>query len=65
MLVGLAYAATMILYVTGNKLTTAANTIFLQATAPMYLLLLGPLLLREKIRPRDLSTRPRWPSAWS
>jgi len=54
MLVGLAYAATMILYVTGNKLTTAANTIFLQATAPMYLLLLGPLLLREKIRPRDL-----------
>jgi DME family drug/metabolite transporter len=53
MLVGLAYAATMILYVTGNKLTTAANTIFLQATAPMYLLLLGPLLLREKIRPRD------------
>jgi drug/metabolite transporter (DMT)-like permease len=55
MLVGLAYAATMILYVTGNKLTTAANTIFLQATAPMYLLLLGPLLLGEKIRPRDLS----------
>jgi drug/metabolite transporter (DMT)-like permease len=54
MLVGLAYAATMILYVTGNKLTTAANTIFLQATAPMYLLLLGPLLLHEKIRSRDL-----------
>lgn len=54
MLVGLAYAATMILYVTGNKLTTTANTIFLQATAPMYLLLLGPLLLHEKIRPRDL-----------
>jgi len=55
MLVGVAYAATMILYVTANKLTTAANAIFLQSTAPMYLLLLGPLLLREKIRPRDLS----------
>ena len=55
MLVGLAYAATMILYVTGNKLTTAANTIFLQATAPIYLLLLSPLLLREKIRPRDMT----------
>jgi drug/metabolite transporter (DMT)-like permease len=54
-LVGLAYAATMILYVTGNKLTTAANTIFLQATAPIYLLLLGPLLLHERIRPRDLT----------
>ena len=52
--VGLAYAATMILYVTGNKLTTAANVIFLQATAPMYLLLLGPLLLRERIRRADL-----------
>jgi pterin-4a-carbinolamine dehydratase len=54
MLVGLAYAATMIGYVTGNKLTTAANTIFLQSTAPIYLLLLGPLLLREKVRRSDL-----------
>jgi drug/metabolite transporter (DMT)-like permease len=54
LLVGLAYAATMIGYVTGNKLTTAANTIFLQSTAPIYLLLLGPLLLREKVRRSDL-----------
>jgi drug/metabolite transporter (DMT)-like permease len=54
LLVGLAYAATMILYVTGNKLTTAANTIFLQSTAPIYLLLLGPRLLGERLRPRDL-----------
>jgi len=53
-LVGLAYAATMILYVSGNKLTTAANVIFLQATAPMYLLLLGPLVLRERIRRADV-----------
>ena len=53
-LVGLTYAATMILYVSGNKLTTAANVIFLQATAPMYLLLLGPLLLRERIRRADV-----------
>jgi len=55
MLVGVAYASTMILYVTANKLTTAANAIFLQATAPMYLLLFGPLLLHEKVRPRDWS----------
>jgi drug/metabolite transporter (DMT)-like permease len=48
--VGVAYAATMVLFVTGNKLTTAANTIFLQSTAPMYLLLLGPLLLGERVR---------------
>ena len=52
--VAAAYAATMILYVLGNKLTTAANTIFLQSTAPLYIMLLGPLLLGEKIRRRDL-----------
>jgi drug/metabolite transporter (DMT)-like permease len=52
--VGVAYAATMILYVTANKLTTAANTIFLQSTAPIYLLLLGPLLLGERVRRSDL-----------
>lgn len=53
-LVALAYAATLILFVTANKLTTAANTIFLQSTAPFYVLLLGPWLLREPIRRRDV-----------
>src|SRR6185436_18210309 len=48
--VGAAYAATMVLFVLSNKLTTAANTIFLQSTAPLYLLLLGPWLLHEPIR---------------
>jgi drug/metabolite transporter, DME family len=52
--VGAAYAATMVLYVAANKLTTAANTIFLQATAPLYVLVLSPLLLKEKIRARDV-----------
>ncbi len=52
--VGLAYAATMVLYVTANKLTTAANTIFLQSTAPLYILLFGPWLLGERTRRRDL-----------
>lgn len=52
--VGLAYAATMILYVLGNKLTTAANTIFLQSTAPLYIMLLAPLLLGERIRRGDV-----------
>ena len=51
--VGLAYAATMLLFVAANKLTTAANVIFLQATAPMYLMLLGPLVLGERIARRD------------
>jgi len=54
LLVGAAYASTMVLYVSGNKLTTAANTIFLQSTAPLYLMLLGPWLLRERLRAADL-----------
>lgn len=52
--VGLPYAATLILYVTANTLTTAANAIFLQTTAPLYVLLLAPRLLKEKNRSRDL-----------
>jgi DME family drug/metabolite transporter len=49
-----AYAATLILFVSATKLTTAANAIFLQSTAPLYVLALGPLLLHERIRRRDL-----------
>jgi len=51
---GVAYGATMVLFVAGNKFTTAANTIFLQSTAPLYLLLAGPWLLAEPVRRRDL-----------
>ncbi len=54
LLVGGAYAATLILYVTANKLTTAANAIFLQSSAPLWVLLLGPRLLGERARPADL-----------
>jgi len=53
-LVSLAYAATLVLFVLANKLTTAASTIFLQDTAPIYILLLSPVLLNEPIRRRDL-----------
>ena len=55
LLIGLAYAATLILFVLANKSTTSANAIFLQSTAPLYLLLLGPLVLREPIRKIDLA----------
>src|SRR2546422_6373958 len=54
-LVGIAYAATVTLFVLANKLTTSANTIFLQSTAPLYILLLSPWLLREQIRGRDVA----------
>lgn len=53
--VACAYAATLVLFVLANRLTTAANTIFLQSTAPLYILLLGPWLLREPIRRADLA----------
>ncbi len=48
------YAVTMVLFVLANKLTTAASTIYLQATAPLFVLLLGPWLLRERSRRGDL-----------
>ncbi len=52
--VGLAYSTTLALFVLANKLTTAANAIFLQDTAPLYLLILGPILLHEPVRRQDL-----------
>jgi drug/metabolite transporter (DMT)-like permease len=55
LLVAVAYAATLTLFVLANKLTTAANTIFLQSTAPVYILLLSPWLLHEKIKRDDLA----------
>ena len=49
-----AYAATLLLFVLANRSTTAANAIFLQNTAPLYVLLLGPWLLDEPVRRADL-----------
>ncbi len=54
MAVGITYALTLLLFVLANKLTTSANTIYLQSTAPLYILLLAPLLLKEPIRLKDL-----------
>lgn len=53
-LVGIAYAATLVLFVMANKLTTAASTIYLQSTAPLYILLLAPWLLAERATKRDI-----------
>ena len=52
--IGVVYAATLTLFVTSTKLTTAANAIFLQSTAPLYIVILAPLLLGERFRSRDL-----------
>jgi drug/metabolite transporter (DMT)-like permease len=52
--IGAVYAATLTLFVISTRLTTAANAIFLQDTAPIYIILFSPLLLRERVRARDL-----------
>ena len=44
----------MVLFVIANKLTTSANAIFLQSTAPLWVLLAGPALLGERTTRRDL-----------
>jgi len=52
----LLYATLVILFVLATKKTTAANAIFLQYTAPVYLLIFEPLIYKEKFRLRDLVT---------
>lgn len=49
-----AYFAATCLFVVANTLTTAANTIFLQSTAPLWLIVFGPALLGERATRRDL-----------
>lgn len=58
MLVSLAYAGTVVLFVLANKLTTAANAIFIQDAAPLYVLLLSPWLLGEKPSRAELLSVP-------
>jgi drug/metabolite transporter (DMT)-like permease len=51
--IALAYAGTVTLYVVANDRTTAANAIFLQYTAPVYVALLGHWLLGERAEKLD------------
>ena len=50
------YAGTLTCFVYANKTTTAANAIFLQYTAPIYILIFSPFILKEKFRFSDLIT---------
>ncbi|WP_309894383.1 EamA family transporter [Archangium sp.] len=58
LLAALAYAATVVSFIIANKLTTSANAIFLQDTAPLYVLLLSPLVLRERPSRGELAAVP-------
>lgn len=55
-LCAISFALILILFVTSNKLTTAANAIFLQFTAPLYLLFLEPIFLKTKFNKKNLIT---------
>ena len=50
------FAGILIFFVLATKMTTAANAIFLQFTAPIYLLILEPLILKIKFEPKNLIT---------
>ncbi|HEX5054214.1 MAG TPA: DMT family transporter [Planctomycetota bacterium] len=50
-----AYFGATCLFVVANTLTTAANAIYLQATAPLWIILLAPWLLHERPKARDLA----------
>src|SRR4029079_9143693 len=50
------YATLLFLFVWATKHGTAANAIFLQYTAPIYILILGPFIIGEKFHCRDLVT---------
>lgn len=55
-LTSIIYALLLFLFVWATKKTTAANAIFLQYTAPIYILILAPFFIGEKFRWRDLIT---------
>jgi drug/metabolite transporter, DME family len=55
-LCAISFALILILFVTSNKLTTAANAIFLQFTAPLFLLFLEPVFLKTKFSKKSLIT---------
>ena len=50
------YAGILILFVIATKMTTAANAIFLQFTAPIYLVILEPIFLKTKFESKNLIT---------
>jgi drug/metabolite transporter (DMT)-like permease len=56
LLASLFYIGALSFFALANKMTTAANAIFLQYTAPIYILLFAPFVLKEKFRLQDLVT---------
>jgi drug/metabolite transporter (DMT)-like permease len=51
---GLALSATTILFVYANKLTTAANAIVLQYTAPIFIVIFSAVFLKKRVTKLDI-----------
>lgn len=47
------YCASMILFITANKMTTSANAVLLQYTSPVWVALLSVIVLKEKVTKVD------------
>jgi drug/metabolite transporter (DMT)-like permease len=54
----IANAATMLLFVSANKTTTAANAILLQYLAPVFTAFIGAILLKERAREEHFAALP-------
>lgn len=48
------YSSMVILFIVANKLTTAANAIILQFTAPIWVAILGAIILKERTKWYDI-----------
>ena len=55
-LAGLSLALTLTLFVVANKMTTAANAIVLQFTAPVFIVIFSALFFGKKFRTSDIVT---------
>jgi len=55
-LAGISLSGNFVLYISANKLTTAANAIVLQYSAPIFILILSALLFRQRFRRGDILT---------
>lgn len=53
---GIALSLTFIFFIAANKLTTAANAIVLQYSAPIFILILSALIFHQKFRKGDIIT---------
>ncbi len=53
---GIALTGTFVFFVAANKLTTSANAIVLQYSAPIFILILSALIYRQKFRIGDIIT---------